>query len=220
MTAAFAFLFAIGMVSEPGFAQTAPATTSPPPSKFDQAVMGAKKVDGGLFNIYFKDQQILVDLKQSQFGQEFLMLSSIARGVSRGRVLGGMTWGDDVLWSFRKVGERVHVLRKNVKFSAKPGSPEANAVKLAYSDSVLYALPIVTDTGGGHLIDMTRVFLSDDEQVGRMLAASFVSDRSTVANVKAFKQNVEIDINAVYASMAESDTVADPRGMQVTVHYS
>ncbi len=211
-----ALMFAVA--SSLAVAQTAPPA-APAPSKFDMAVTGAKKVEG-LWTVYHKDQQILVDLKQPQLGQDFLMLSSIARGVSQGQVLGGMTWGDDVLWSFRKVGDKVHVLRRNVKFKARPGSPEASAVKLAYSDSVLYALPIVTDTNGGHLIDMTRVFLSDDEHIGRMIGASFVPDRSTVANVKAFKQNVEIDINAVYAGQTESDTVADPRGMQVTVHYS
>lgn len=198
-------------------AQQAPAT----PSKFDTLTTGLKKVEG-LFTVYSKDQQLLVDLRQSQLGQNFLMLSSIARGASQEMVLGGMTWGDDVLWNFRKVGDKIHVLRKNVKFTAKDGTPEATAVKFAYSDSVLYALPILTDTSGGHLVDMTRIFLSDDELVGRMLRASFVSDRSTVANVKAFKKNVEIDIAAVYSRdpLNESDAVPDARGMQVMVHYS
>ena len=171
---------------------------------------------------YSKDQQILVELKQSQLGQDFLMLSSIARGASQGMVLGGMTWGDDVLWSFRKVGDKVHVLRRNVKFTAKAGTPEATAVKLAYSDAVLYALPILTDTSGGHLVDMTRIFLSDDEMVGRMLGASFVFDRSTIANVKGFPKNVEIDVAAVYSRdpSQDSDAVPDARGMQVMMHYS
>ena len=218
-TALFGATLVLAVASSPAIAQQ-PAPAAPVvPSKFDAAVTGAKKVEG-LWTMYHKDQQILVDLKQMQLGQDFLMLSSIARGVSQGQVLGGMTWGDDVLWSFRKVGDKVQVLRRNVKFKARPGSPEANAVKLAYNDSVLYALPVITDTPGGHLVDMTRVFLSDDEQIGRMLGASFVFDRSTVGNVKAFKQNVELDINAVYAGQLDSDTVADPRGMQVTVHYS
>ena len=217
--ALFGATLVLAVASPLAVAQQPPTAAPAVPSKFDAAITGMKKVEG-LWTIYHKDQQILVDLKQMQLGQDFLMLSSIARGVSQGQVLGGMTWGDDVLWSFRKVGEKVHVLRRNVKFKARPGSPEASAVKLAYSDSVLYALPVITDTPGGHLVDMTRVFLSDDEQIGRMLGASFVFDRSTVGNVKAFKQNVELDINAVYAGQLDSDTVADPRGMQVTVHYS
>jgi hypothetical protein len=203
-------------------AQTAPAAPATAPSKFDAAIAGAKKTEG-LWNVYYKDQQILVDLKTPQLYQDFIVLSSIARGVSSGMVIGGMTWGDDVLWSFRKVGDKMHVLRKNVKFKAKPNSPEANAVKIAYGDSVLYALPIVADTPGGNLVDMTRVFFSDDEMIGRMLNAAFMMDRSTVGKIKEYKDNVEIQIAAVYSGNpfgGAPDTVADPRGMQVAVHYS
>ena len=208
----------------PLFAQTAAAPQSPPaatPSKFEALTTGTKRFDG-LWTVYTKDQQILVDLKQAQLGQDFLMLSSIARGVSQGMVLGGMTLGEEVLWSFRKVGDKIQVLRRNVKFKAKPGTPEATAVKFAYSDSVMYALPILTDTNGGHLVDMTRIFLSDDELIGRMLGASFVFDRSSIANVKAFPKNVEIDIACVYSRdpSNEADSVPDARGMQVMMHYS
>ena len=100
-------ILAIGasVLSTSAFAQQAqtPAAT---PSKFETLTTGMKKYDGGFWTIYTKDQQILVEIKQAQLGQDFLMLSSVARGVSQGLVLGGMTWGDDVLWSFRKVGDK------------------------------------------------------------------------------------------------------------------
>ncbi len=202
-------------------APAAPATaTTPAPSKFEQAVKETKKAEG-LLTVYTKEQQVLVDLKTAQQGQDFMMLTSIARGISSGMVIGGMTWGDDVVWNFRKVGDKMHVIRKNVRFKAKPGSPEATAVKFAYTDSVLYALPIVADSPGGSLVDMTRVFLSDDEQIGRAINAGFALDRSTVSQVKAFKDNVEIQIAAVYTNPSGGpDTVVDSRGMQVLVHYS
>ena len=196
-----------------------PAAAPATPSKFEQLTTGTKKVEG-LWTAYFKDQQILVELKQAQLGQDYLMLSSIARGVSQGLVIGGIMWGDEVLWSFRKVGDKIHVLRRNVKFKAKAGTPEASAVRVAYSDSVMYALPILTEINGGFLVDMTRIFLSDDEQIGRMLGATFMFDRTTVGNVKAFKENIEFDVNAVYSSQSEADSVPDSRGMPVTVHYS
>ena len=214
----------LSIISVPAFVNGQQAT--PTPSKFDTAISGTKKNEGGpdgsLMTVYTKDQQILFDLKTQQLNQDFLMLSSIARGTSQGLVLGGMSWGDDVLWQFRKVGEKIHVLRRQVKFKASPGSPEANAVKMAYSDSVLYALPIVADTPGGQLVDMTRIFMSDDELVGRMIGASFVFDRSTISKVKVFEKNIEIDVAAVYSRdpFNETDSVPDPRGMQVTMHYS
>ncbi|MGE5195134.1 MAG: zinc-dependent metalloprotease, partial [Deltaproteobacteria bacterium] len=172
---------------------------------------------------YHKDQQLLVDIPASHLNQNFIILTSIARGISAGPVLGGMTWGfgDDVIWSFAKVGEKLHVLRRNVRFRANPGSPEASAVKLAYSDSVLYALPILATTpSGGMLVDMTRIFMSDDENIGRSIGMSFAADRSTWAKVKAFENNVELQVAAVYTGGRDFDTVADARGAQVHVHYS
>ncbi|MBI3863208.1 MAG: zinc-dependent metalloprotease [Planctomycetia bacterium] len=218
-------LIAIGSLSSGAVFAQAPAAAPagpPPKSPFETMTTGMKKVDG-MWTMYHKDQQLLVDLSPGHLNQNFIVLTSIARGISSGQVLGGMSWGfgDDVIWSFAKSGEKVHVLRRNVRFRAAPGSPEANAVKLAYSDSVLYALPIMTTTPtGGMLIDMTRIFMSDDENIGRSIGMSFAFDRSTWAKVKAFPKNVELQVAAVYAGGRDLDTVADSRGAQVNVHYS
>ncbi len=195
----------------------------PGASPFDAATKGTKKVEGGLFTMYYKDQQLLVDVSPGHLGQNFIVLASIAKGVSQGDVLGGMSWGfgDDVIWTFNKSGEKLQVLRRNVRFKANPGSPESTAVKLAYNDSILYALPIITTTpSGGMLVDMTRIFFSDDLQIGRSLGMSFAPDRSTWAKVKVFPNNAELQVAAVYAGGFEFDTVADPRGAQINVHYS
>ena len=200
-----------------------------PKSKFDQAIEGAKKHEGKMWTVYSKDQKLLVDLKTSNLSKEYIVLTSIARGISQGMVLGGMSWGfgDDVIWTFRKVDDKIHVIRRNVRFRAKQGSPEADAVKLAYSDSVIYALPIVAPSSGGHLVDMTRVFMSDDWQIGREIGFGFrfASDRSTFAAVKSFDNNVEIQVAAVYSGSSLFggnllDTVPDTRGVQIHVHHS
>jgi len=221
---AAAGLTAGGLFVSSAWAQ-APAGSPPsPPQKtpFESATGGARKAEG-LFTVYSKDQQILVELPPSAIGQNFIVLTSIARGISTGQVLGGMSWGfgDDAVWSFAKVGDKVHVLRRNPRFRAAPGSPEAAAVKMAYSDSVLYALPVIT-TGpsGGMLVDMTRVFLSDDQGIGRSIGMGFAADRSTVGSIKSYPTNTEIEVNAVYAGGGDLDTVPDSRGAQVTVHYS
>ncbi len=204
--------------------QTPAAAPAPQKSPYEVATTGAKKVEG-LWTLHTKDQQILAEISPSQLGQNFIVLVSISRGVSRGMVLGGMSWGfgDDIIWTFNKVGDKLHVVRRNVRFKAASGSPEANAVKLAYSDSVLYSLPIIaTGPSGGHLVDMTRIFLSDDQQIGRSLGGGFFfsPDRSTVSAAKAFRDNVELGVNAVYSGTAEFDQVVDPKGVQVGVHYS
>ncbi|RPI87149.1 MAG: DUF5117 domain-containing protein, partial [Planctomycetaceae bacterium] len=221
--AAFALLAGVAIAQAPPGGAPAAAPAGPPPkSPFETATTGAKKVDG-LFPVYYKDQQLLVEVPGSAINQNFIVLTSIAKGISTGQVLGGMSWGfgDDAIWSFAKVGDKLHVLRRNPRFKASPGSPEASAVKIAYNDSVLYALPVITTApSGGMLVDMTRIFLSDDQQIGRSIGMGFAADRSTVGKVKGFPTNTEIEINAVYSGGQELDTVPDARGAQVAVHYS
>lgn len=180
------------------------------------------KKSTGLFDLYQKDQKLLVHIKSSALSKNYIVITSIAKGISSGQVLGGMSWGfgDDAVWTFKKVGKKLHVLRRNVRFKAKKGSPEAEAVKLAYNDSVLYALPILSEEGSGVLVDMSSIFMSDDQGIGRSIGYRFASDRSTWAKVKAFPNNVELQVAAVYAGSRSLDTIADPRGVQVNVHYS
>lgn len=209
-------------------ATTAPAATARPKTKLETLTEGLKEAgpntDGGLFKLWFNDQKLLGVVKSSDIGREFIVLTSIAKGVSSGMVLGGMSWGldDDVIWTFRKVGENIHLLRRNVRFTANPNTPEAEAVSLAYNDSVLYSLPILTEAAGGYVVDFGRVFMNDDQMIGRAIGPSFrfVSERSTWAKVKSFNENIELEVAAVYSGFEGLQTVADPRGVQVNVHYS
>jgi hypothetical protein len=208
-------------------ASSTAASTSAEPhkSKLDLLTEGMKSAEG-LFKMWYNDQRLLILIKSSDLDKEFVILTSIAKGISHNDVIGGMSWGfdDDVLWVFKKVGDNLHVLRRNVRFTANPGTPEAEAVSMAYSDSVLYSLPIVTDAEGGHVVDFTRAFMNDDQMIGRSIGFPgapfhFVSDRSTWAKIKAFKDNVELRVAAVYSGTQDLTTVIDPRGVQVQVHY-
>jgi hypothetical protein len=206
--------------------QALPARADDPPqkSKYDQLIEGKTKVEG-LWTLYHKDQQLLGEFKPSDLGKEFIVLPSIARGVSSGMVIGGMSWqmDDDIIWTFKKVDEKLFVMRRNVRYKAAPNSPEARAVEFAYSDSVLYALPIqaTSPRGGAMLVDLTPVFMNDDLEIGRSLGGfRLANDRSTWGKVKVFPSNVELTLNAVYAGSGSLETVADTKGVQVGIHYS
>ena len=185
----------------------------------------ATKVNG-LIPLWRKDDKVYAELTDSLLGKEFFVLISIARGIGDRFLLGGMSlgFGDDWVWQFRKVDDNIQVVRKNVRFFADKGSPEEKAVDLAYTDSVLFSLPIAT-TGpsGGHVIDLAPIFLSDLPQISRELPGfSFARDRSTWARVKGFPDNVELEVAATYGSSGsrDIDTVPDSRGATITVHYS
>ena len=180
----------------------------------------------GLIPLYQKDNHVYAELSASQYGDEFIVLISIARGIGQQPLYGGMTWGfgDDWVWSFRKVDKRIHVVRKNVRFKAKAGTPAATALKYAYTDSVLFSLPIITDgPKGGDLVDLNGVFMTDLPQISEFLSGFvFSANKSTWAVPKGFQDNVELEIAATYASSGrtEIDSVADSRGATINVHYS
>lgn len=204
-------------------AKPAEGKSSKPP--FAVLLKDATKVSG-LIPLWRKDDKVYAELTDSLLGKEFFVLISIARGIGDRFLLGGMSlgFGDDWVWQFRKVDDNIQVVRKNVRFFADKGSPEEKAVDLAYTDSVLFSLPIAT-TGpsGGHVIDLAPIFLSDLPQISRELPGfSFARDRSTWARVKGFPDNIELEVAATYGSSGsrDIDTVPDSRGATITVHYS
>ena len=93
-----------------------------------------------------------------------------------------MSWGfgDDWIWQFRKVDDRIHIVRRNVRFTAAKGGPQEKAVDLAYTDSVLFSLPIVTTSpSGGNVVDLTPVFMSDLPQISQRAAGLLVLARTS-----------------------------------------
>ncbi len=201
------------------------STPKPKYPAYADTLKDFKQIDG-LIKLHQKDNKVYAELSGSNMNRDFIVLTSIARGIGEGALLGGMSWGfgDDWLWQFRKVDDNIQVVRRNVRFRAAKGSPEEKAVKLAYTDSVLFALPIVTmGSGGSYVVDLSNIFMTDLPQISMMLPGfSFSSSKSNWSSVKSFKDNVELEIAATYASsgMANLDTVPDSRGVSIYVHYS
>jgi hypothetical protein len=196
------------------------------PSAYETLLKDAK-THTGLIKLHHKGQKVYAELASGNLNKDYIVLISIARGIGEGPLLGGMSWGfgDDWLWQFRKVDdETVQIVRRNVRFTAKEGSPEHRAVQLAYTDSVLFSLKVEAKSPSGALVvDLTPVFMSDLPQIGQVLRGfAFASSRSTWAAVKAFPDNIELEVAATYASGGGTElvTVADSRGVTINVHYS
>ena len=212
-----------GTTASTSTAKASTATTDA--AKYAAITKDAESVDG-LIKMHRQGTKLYAELGANHLNKDFIVLISIAKGIGQRPLLGGMTWGfgDDWLWQFRKVDDRIHVIRRNVRFKAKAGSPEERAVKLAYTDSVLYSLPIAAKTtAGAHVVDISSVFMSDLPQISMVLPGFvFSASKSNWAEVKGFKDNVELEVAATYAStgMVDFDSVADSRGVTVNVHYS
>jgi hypothetical protein len=203
----------------------APAESKGSKPTFAVALKDAKKVPG-LITLWEKDDKLYAELTEAVLGKELFVLTSISRGIGDRSLLGGMSlgFGDDWVWQFRHVNDAIQVIRRNVRFFAAKGSPEQKAVDLAYTDSILFSVPIVT-TGpaGGQIIDLGAIFLTDLPRIAADLPGfSFARDRSTWSRIKSFPDNVELEVAATYGSSGATtlDTVPDSRGVTVNVHYS
>lgn len=183
----------------------------------------AKAITGAI-NLYQKGSTIFGEFNASNYGQQYLVAITINRGVAFNFLYGGMYVNDDWVLGFRKIDDKLHIIRRNVRFKGTPGTPEAAAVFNAYTDSVLFSLPIIT-TGpkGGDLVDLTPVFLGDFAQIAAQLPGFAPSpQKSTIESIKGYPRNVEIRINATYASGggAQIDSIPDSRGATIGIHYS
>lgn len=196
------------------------------PAPYAGYLKDAKPLPAGLLTLYQKGSGLMAELMPGDYGGEYVVLISISRGISFGQLIGGFSWsmGDDWLWTFRKIDDRVHVVRSNVRFKANAGYPESLAVRNAYTDSVLFSLPILSKgPKGGDLVNLSQIFMSDLPQISDSLPGFvFSPEKSIWGSIKVFERNVELEVAATYASggRVEIETVPDSRGVSINVHYS
>ena len=186
---------------------------------------GSQRIEG-LLPLYKSEEKLFVEVPNKLLGKEFFVTISIAQGIGSRSLLGGMSWGDgdDWVWTFRKRADKLQVVRKNVRFFAKTGSPEADAVATAFTDSILFSVPILAKTpSGGLLFDPEKIFFTDLPKISKQLSGfSLAKDRTTWESAKGFDDNVELRVAATYSSSGKSelDTVPDSRAATLHIHYS
>jgi hypothetical protein len=184
---------------------------------FDKVTAGAKQYDG-LFRLFQKDDNLFAEIRPDQLDKPFLCPIAIARGLG----MGGHTLNFDEQWLlvFKRVNDRIQVIRRNVHFTAKVGSPAAKAVETTYADSILLALHIrsIHPARQSILVSLNDMFMTDFADLG---LGRLDTTRSSWHKVKAFPKNIEIQVMATFAGGRRSadDSVIDSRGNTVVVHY-
>ena len=121
----------------------AAAATGPKP--FAEVIKDAKEMPG-LFRIWQKDEKVWIEIAPEQFGELYFFQANLTQGIGENRIFGGMMaghpFGPEQVIAFRKIGNTVQLLAKNVKYTARPGTPEARAVAHGFSDSLLASAPV------------------------------------------------------------------------------
>jgi hypothetical protein len=204
------------------FGPHAEGETPPRFPDFNTVVKGAKEYEG-LFKLYQKEDRVYMEIMPHQFNKPVLCPVAVARGAG----IGGLTLNFDEQWVllFKHVGDKVHLIRRNVHFKAKAGSPVARAVETTYTDSVLLAIRIVSINmmkNQAVLINLNDIFMSDFAQLG---LGTFDPNRSVWHKIKAFPRNLELEVEATYSAgyggrrLFGSPSTIDSRGTTVIIHY-
>ena len=188
---------------------------------FKKTTEGAKKHEG-LFNLYQKDDHLYAEIKPSMYNKELIAPMAIARGIASAGT--PLNFGDEWILYFRRVGDKIQLVRKNIHYQAPKGTPLEKAVEQNFTDSVLKALPIVSmSPSGAPLVDLSQIFFSDFAQLG---IGSIDRSRTSWHQVKTFKNNIELQVETTYSGgrfgyyYGLDDGVVDRRGITVIMHYS
>src|SRR5262249_15146813 len=132
MTRLLASVCALCLLAVPVLAP--PPSSPPPPPKFEHfdKVIARAKTYQGLLKLYQKEEHLPAEIQPCQLDRPFLCAISLARG---GMDQAGWTLNGDEQWviAFKRVGDKVHLIRKNVRYKAGAG-PIARALETTYTD--------------------------------------------------------------------------------------
>lgn len=201
---------AAGPGPAPGAAAARPASPLKP---FADVVKDAS-ASPGYFKLWRKDDKVWIELTPEQLDKPFFMSVNLSRGLGERMLFAGLMGnrsygaGGNYLVEFRRIGDNVQLIARNTKFVATPGSPEARAVKNAFSDSLLSTAPVASLPNAqskAFLIDANALLLADIPRGSHAIEAAYRNvyafDRpnSFFADIKSNAERTTIDVTAHYA---------------------
>ena len=153
-------------------AATPPAVAAPRP--FREIVKDAKEIPG-YFMLYQKDEKIWLAIKPDQFDKLFFFSYNIPQSVGE-RGLYGSQMGGSKLVTFHRIGTQIQLIAKNLAYYADAGSPQAEMVTQAFSNSLLASAPTVSaphPENKAVLVDASALLFTDIPGYLTQLEAAF-----------------------------------------------
>jgi len=211
------------------------------------AQAGLERRDGLIPMLWDADQGKLL-FEISQFDKDYLYFATIAKGSGSGTV--GLEWaggGEEGVIQFQRVGPKVLVVEKNLRFRAGKGGPGLEkGIDASFPDSILASLPIVKTEAGKVIVDATPLVIRDAvgfaagqpgfgrgfgrgaanaESAGGQPSPSWRFDpaRSAVylPRTKGFPKNTEVEVTVTYeAQSGGARTAPQSRILSSRLHYS
>ena len=226
------------LVSKPRAKPAAkPAEKKPDASKdeekpFDEVVKDME-VSKGLFTFYRKadENRILMEILPEQIDKTFLFAATVDQSVGE-RGLYAAQMGGSFPFSFRRVGKNIQWIIRNPNFTAEQGTPAARATARSFPNGILASAKMKSKPHPerkSHLIDVSDLLVGDLPGFANVLKEvykpsdyGFDKNNSSVGAVKAFPENVLIDVWLHYTSgnpKTRSTTLPDERSIPIVVKY-
>lgn len=219
-----------------GLQQTPKSTTAKPPSPSETEkpfadLIKDRVVISGLFTFY-RDTltgSVYMAIKPDQFDRTYLMNNTLSRGDGAFSPNGAMQ--ETFPYYLKRVGKRVLLLEKNLRFRADSSSAFSRAIPAGLTDHLYASCKIESkpqDSTKAILVDAATIFVRDAENLNYFIGQqaqtglSFDRDNSYFETIKSFPENSEIDVKLHYRTSKPIDavTMQDPYSLFHTYHFS
>ncbi len=187
-------------------AAAAAAVVAGQPKPFAEVVKDAKETPG-YFNIYSKDEKIWIEIKPHQFDQPLFLQVNRTHGIGERDPFASPMLRSYIV-EFHRLGNNVQMIAKNTHFFAKEGSPLARAVRESSSDSLLGAVPVVSQPHPERksvLIEANALLLVDLPSGSTALEAAY---------------RIPYSFDSRNSSFTGTQNTPDLTGFAVSAHYS
>ncbi len=193
---------------------------------FINAVKGYNKIEG-LFNIYINENKkhALLEIKPDQFDKEYL--ASYTRESGDAYNFDGSSMLEEYVFIFKQIGEKVHFIRKNVKFRSDLDSAFQKAIDNHVSNSIVSTSKIKSNPHHitkSILIDLKDIYVRDIENLSERSNGRFrfQKDNSFFTTIKSFPYNTEAEVELHFTSKNPQYvyTLPDSRSLSIKYHIS
>ena len=168
---------------------------------------GGTETVRGFITMHRKDGKVYMEIPDSLLGRELVFGSTVKSISDNGAALVGSK-RDLLLFSFARDGKKVQVRERNVEYVT-----EGSGLSRSTEGAVIKSLKVVASApDSSAVVDATDFFLGDDERLSPFVGYStfdrykidkkYKKDYSYVTAVKAFEDNVSVEVSRTYTFTA------------------
>ena len=128
--------------SAPGAAGAVARPDPAAPKPFAEVTRGATEMEG-FFPLWRKDEKVWIEIPEARWNQPFLLTINVASSVGQ-RGLYASQMGRSWMAQFRRIGNQVQLIARNVDYRAEGNPALQRAIREGFSDSLLGATPVAS----------------------------------------------------------------------------